>query len=112
MNKDIIFNILDFNSYHNNDEEDDDSDIENDNSTNTGEYTIELFGRTKNDKSVYVKVNGFTPYFYVDIPDNWNDSHVDKFVNYIKNKVYYKYRDNLVAYDIQLKHKLCPKMNQ
>ena len=34
-------------------------------------YTIMIFGRTSDDKSIYIKVKGYTPYFYIKIPENW-----------------------------------------
>jgi DNA polymerase elongation subunit (family B) len=33
-------------------------------------YIINLFGRTEDNKSVYVKINKFEPYFYTSIPNN------------------------------------------
>ena len=37
-----------------------------------GDYIIHVFGRTENDKSVYAKVTGFTPYFYIALPSSWD----------------------------------------
>ena len=31
-------------------------------------FFIEAFGRTLNDKSVYLRIEGFTPYFFVEVP--------------------------------------------
>ncbi len=100
--KDIIFNVLDWNDKEiNEDEMSEDSASDSDLS-----YLIEAFGRTQDDKTVHLKINGFTPYFYVEIPKEWKDSHVKKFINYIKEKVWSQYRDGLIAYDIQKRHKL------
>ena len=37
-----------------------------------------LFGKTKEDKSVYVNVEGFNPYFYVEIDSRWRLRICDK----------------------------------
>jgi DNA polymerase elongation subunit (family B) len=49
----IIFNVL---YWHENDE--------------NNKYIIRMFGKTENGKSVSVKVTGFIPYFYVEIPND------------------------------------------
>ena len=38
---------------------------------NVGDYIIHIFGRTADDKSVYAKVTGYTPYFYIALPSKW-----------------------------------------
>ena len=68
-------------------------------------YVLRLYGRTKKDKSVYCKVTGFTPYFYVEISSKWNDKHVNMFISHIKDMVYSQYRDSLISYDVVERHK-------
>ena len=46
-----------------------------------GDYIIHVFGRTEEGKSVYAKVTGFTPYFYIGLPEAW-----EKFSNKEINK--------------------------
>jgi DNA polymerase elongation subunit (family B) len=74
-NDKLEFQICDWNSYH----EIDGDDVEN--------YVIQLFGRTEDDKDVCIKVTGFTPFFYVEIPLAWTKKQADKFVEILKNKV-------------------------
>ena len=65
--KDIIFNVLDWNDKEvNEDEMSDESSSDSD-----LDYIIEAFGRTQDDKTVHLKIKGFTPYFYVEIPKAW-----------------------------------------
>lgn len=71
----LEFQITDWNSYHELDEEDEE------------QYVIQLFGRTEDDKDVCLKVTDFKPYFYVEVPDEWQQHHVDKFIDALKNKV-------------------------
>lgn len=73
--KDIKFQVLDWNYYH--EEEDQDTKF----------YTIRLFGRTDENKTIYVKVNKYTPYFYVELNDKWKNKNVEELINVIKAKV-------------------------
>lgn len=73
-----------------------------------GDYIINIFGRTEDDKSVYAKVINYTPYFYIGLPDSWlkltkNDiqTKLRNLENWLKskenNKVYYKYKKCLLS---------------
>lgn len=55
------------------------------------EYKIRLFGRTNENKSIHVEVNGYTPFFYVEIPKNWTQIKAMSLVNYIKSKINKEY---------------------
>ena len=96
-NNDIIFNVSDWNDL----DDDDEDDV-----ANQSYYNIEAYGRTEDDKSVYLKITGFTPYFFVEIPRSWRKVQVSRFVNFIKTKTYGKYQSALIAHDIQKKHRL------
>ena len=39
-------------------------------------------------------MNGFTPYFYIEIPDKWTTREVDIFMNTLKNKVSWRTKNN------------------
>ncbi|MEM0354051.1 MAG: DNA polymerase domain-containing protein [Thermoplasmata archaeon] len=66
------FQICDWNSYHEMDDE---------------IYVIQLFGRTEDDQDVCLKVVGFTPFFYVEIPEFWTNKEVKLFVDVLKDRV-------------------------
>jgi DNA polymerase elongation subunit (family B) len=84
----VKFQILDWSSYHERDKDD-----------YASRYTIRLFGRTK-DKRIYLRVDGFTPYFFVEIPKTWKKMHVDLFMNEVKSRVEYKFRGLLESYSV------------
>jgi DNA polymerase elongation subunit (family B) len=98
--KDLIFQIIDWSTFH---KETDDERLK---------FTIRLFGMTEDKKTIYVEVNKFTPYFYVEVPDDWNQTHADELYNFIKWKVYKKYRDNNVKVCIIKKYKFWGFTNQ
>lgn len=63
----IIFNVL---YWYENDE--------------NSKYIIRMFGRTEEGLSVALKVTDFIPYFYVEIPNDWDDKKKEEFVRKIK----------------------------
>ena len=86
------------------------SEEEDDN--NIGKYIIHAFGRCEDGKSVYAKITDYTPYFYILIPEKYQNKDKqylnefkDKLLKFIKSKynrnVYYKYKNSLI--DIELK---------
>lgn len=53
--------------------------------SSVGEYNIQVFGRTLEGESVYCRLTGFKPRFYIKVPDNWNKTHCDKLIKWLKN---------------------------
>jgi len=59
-------------------EENIDSDDSEENENDVGTYIIHTFGRTLEGKSVYMKVQNFTPHFYILLPLNWTKAEADR----------------------------------
>jgi len=63
------------------------------------EYKIYVFGVTDTNHSICCEINEFTPYFFVKVPDNlqqsWNSYHTDQVKYWLKNKLY-RLRDSLI----------------
>ena len=95
----IIFNSLDWIDYHEGDYDD-----ENDDQT----YIIEMFGKTKDNKSVYVKVNNFTPFFYIELDEKWDNNKIKILMQTIQSKqIFYGITKTYFhSCDILEKHKL------
>lgn len=89
----IIFQILDWNCY----EEPDEEDVEF--------FKIRLYGRDKNNNTVFVRVDGYTPYFYIEIPIHWRDNTVKIFVDKLKKIVGKEYENSLREFEVVEKHK-------
>ena len=101
------FQIIDWVSYHNNDYDNSDSESDDD-GEDDDYYIINLFGRTLDGKSVYVKVNNFTPYFYIGIPENWDDNTINTVLRNINNKkIFYGLQKKyFLSCDVVKKYKL------
>jgi len=83
----IVFNIIDWNGYHEGDyNNDNDNDSDSDDDVYKS-YVIEIFGRTLEGKSVYAKLNNYTPYFYIELSDPiWNSNNITLLQKYIQSK--------------------------
>jgi hypothetical protein len=64
----LEFQLYDYVEDHDSNDNDDNSD---DRFKPLGDYIIHAFGRTADDKSVYAKITGYTPYFYIGLPSKW-----------------------------------------
>jgi DNA polymerase elongation subunit (family B) len=86
MNTELIFQIIDWSYFHD----------------DVGEeevFAIRVYGRTKDDKTVYLQIDGFTPYFYVEIPPEWKQQQINAFVDIIKSKVPKHLQNGLINHD-------------
>ena len=75
-----------------------------------GDYIIHVFGRTADDQSVYAKVTGFTPYFYIELPSKWlknTKSEIKRKIEMLEkwlrskenSKVWFRYKETLLNVD-------------
>jgi DNA polymerase elongation subunit (family B) len=92
-NEDIQFQVLDWTSYHKEDEDGD------------KKFTVRLFGMTDNKKSIYVEVTNYTPYFYVEIPDNWSEMHVSLLIEAVRNKIPKNFQENYIKITLVKRYK-------
>lgn len=97
-NEEINFQIISWND-GDFEKEESDSDIM--------QYEIYISGVNKIGQSVSVRVTGFTPYFYVGVPNSWSNKYCDMFFKYIKERLYSN-GYGLVKYDITKRKKLYP----
>lgn len=95
MNKDdkLSFQIIDWDHFE----------IEND--EGEMEFFIRLFGRDKQQKSVYLEVSDFKPYFYIELKDTWKATTFDQILTEVKKKVKKEHAENLIKFNIEEKYK-------
>jgi len=96
----IVFQITDWGYFHEEEEMDE---------IQIKKYCIQIYGTTKEGKKVYVRVDDFTPYFYVEIPRDWQKRRLDQFMDGLKTLVHRDeknpLRNSLKSYDTVNKHK-------
>jgi DNA polymerase delta subunit 1 len=102
--------IINFQSYswYYSDFEDDELDDEGE---SVMEYQIYMFGVTDDHKSITVKINDYKPYFYVQIPDSYMETDVNRFYKFIKSKLR-SVEYGLVGNSVTRKKKLYPYLGQ
>jgi DNA polymerase elongation subunit (family B) len=103
--KSMKFQIIDWNQYHECDnDEDDNSSEENKQNKNKNvnlKYKIRLFGRTEENKSIYVNVINYTPFFYIKIPNEWTLTKIMTLINLLKSKIANpNLRKGLINFDV------------
>lgn len=73
------------------------------------QYEIHLFGITKENHSVHIKVINFKPFFYIEIPQHWNTLTVNRLISKINDNLRYSGKtsciDGLIAHKVVKKHK-------
>ena len=90
----LIFQILDWDNFH------------EDNENGDKVYRIQLFGKTKDDQTVYLQVEDYTPFFYIEIDTKWQYGQITTLIDSIKNFVRPKeFVDDLIEYKLVKKHK-------
>ena len=100
---DFVFQALEWIAEDIEDEEDDGSD-DGEYRVSDGIYVVRVFGMTENSESVAVKINNYTPYFYVRVPyevqDKFLNKHLKILVFEMKEKVYKRFKESLVHSEI------------
>ena len=61
----------------------------------TDKFTIKAFGLDSEGSSIALDITGFKPYFFIKVPDNWNNSIAGLFIENLRTKVYKKFRNTL-----------------
>lgn len=69
-------------------------------------FIVQMFGIDTQGKTASIFVTGFDPFFYVKVPDDWNDSNVMEFTNFVKGKMGHFYEDALVKPRLLKRQKL------
>ena len=105
-----IYDWIEDHEVDSDDESDDETDSDSDyfRKQKVQKYIIHTFGRTMDGKSVYAKITDFTPYFYINLPQEWkkkdrknNIKIMEKWLKSKMNrKVWDKYKECLLGIDI------------
>lgn len=92
---DLEFQILDWNHYHEKNDDDDE------------EYFVgRLFGKTIDNQSICLHIKNFSPYFYIELDKTWNIGLIENIIINIKKNISSKeYVNGLIEYKIIKKYK-------
>lgn len=68
------------------------------------QFTITIFGKDHEDKTYALNVNGFTPYFYVKLPDHCTKKHKKVMHNWLYDEISPKFKDSLLKSSFVKRH--------
>ncbi len=94
------FRLLSFNTY---DEEADNGD---NGSVLNKNYTIQMFGINEKGETASIYVHNFTPYFYIKVKDDWDESKMTMFMSQIKKDMGAYYEGSIEKASFVKKKKL------
>ena len=60
------------------------------------DFMIQMFGLNEKGETAAIYVEGFQPFFYLQVYDNWTDIHRLNFINHLKNKMGTYYENSIV----------------
>ena len=70
-------------------------------------FMIQAFGINNQGKTASIKIEGFNPYFYIKVNDDWNDQRKNIFVaNYLKKKIGNYYENSIIETKLVKRQKL------
>lgn len=104
-NKDLEFQVLDWDSLDLYLEPESDSEDESEDNFKKKEhqFIIRIFGVTKEGYSVCTNVTGFKPYFFISLPKNWKKAQVQLLINTVADRMV-KYNIDKPDFQIVKRH--------
>ena len=87
----VSFKLLEFNIY-------DDNIITEDSNKyrDNREFMVQAFGINEKGETASIFIEGYTPFFYIKVDDQWDESKKTCFINELKSKVGTYYEDSIV----------------
>jgi DNA polymerase elongation subunit (family B) len=98
-----VFRVFDFNVYNDTPSGSDDGEQ---NYKDTSSFVIQMFGVDENGKTYSLTAEGFCPFFYVMVDENWNIKIKDEFQNHLKIKMGSRFEDSITRCKIIKRKKL------
>lgn len=93
QDQNLTFQIIDWDFFHDEDDE------------GNKKFAIRLFGRDKQQQTVYIQIDDFKPYFYVELQDDWKLGTVTTILEEVKKKVQKDHAESLTKFNIEEKYK-------
>jgi DNA polymerase elongation subunit (family B) len=99
-----ILRVFDYNVYNQQDSsrDNDEENVYRD----TNAFMIQMFGVDEKGKTYSVNVEGFKPFFYVMVRDDWTIEMKEKFINHLKDKIGKYYANSITESKIIRRKKL------
>jgi DNA polymerase elongation subunit (family B) len=95
---DLLFQSISFTVFH--------EELEDEKKNMYKKYCIRIFGRTKKQKSVYLQIENFKPYFFVEIQPFWRRDQIESIFDEVNKHVTKFALKGLIKKEIVESHKL------
>ena len=99
-NQNLKLQIVDWKNYNESPEVEGDEKYKD-----NAKYIIHIFGLDEDGESISIKVKGFKPRFFVNIPKHWEKTQIDIFTNHLKENVKKRYKDSIHNCKVLRRHK-------
>ena len=103
------FRLLDFNIYDEIENKDTSSDSEEGSyskNIDKKKFIMQIFGIGKNGDTFCLIVNDFNPFFYIKLPEKWDEGQTMEFIGFLKEKMGKYFENSLLKTKIVNKKKL------
>ena len=95
------FKLYDFNFCDATPVEDTDEDSQNP-YVDSKKFMVQAWGINEEGQTASIKIDDFTPFFYVQVPSSWSQNTKNQFVQHIKGKLGSYYSDSIISKKCQL----------
>ena len=68
-------------------------------------FIVKLYGKSIDGRSISLNIKGFTPFFFVKVPDDWDNGSLKYFKKFVLSKMMPKYHGCLKSLTIMKKYK-------
>ena len=101
-NVDLKFQIVDWTTGNEQrgESESENSDDQQKGFENKKEYVMRAYGVTKTGISISMNIYDFPPHYYINIPENWNAGHINRFIDFIRSKLPYPLKKCITKYAV------------
>jgi len=89
------FRLYDFNIYNDKKETNSSDEERGDKNIDSSKFLIQMFGKNEKGESCSIIAEGFKPFFYVKVDEDWSSANKNRFVSFIKNKLGKYYENSL-----------------
>jgi hypothetical protein len=91
-----VFKLFEFNVYNQKSQDGDSEEDEPKFNKDNGQFSIQMFGINEEGKTASIIVDGYQPFFYLKVNNNWGQTKKVEFFNHLKLMVGRFYQDSII----------------
>jgi hypothetical protein len=91
-----VFKLFEFNVYNQKSLESDSEEDEPKFNKDNGEFSIQMYGINEQGETASILVEGYQPFFYLKVENNWGQTKKVEFYDHLKAKVGKYFQDSII----------------